>query len=65
MLLWPLAQAVAVVLMGPVILALGGTAAVTWASALASFKFTGPLGLVVFGGQALLRWSEFTGEVEQ
>jgi hypothetical protein len=62
LLLWPLAQAIVIVLMGPVILALAGTSDVTWASTLASFRFTGPLGAVVFGGQLLLRWSDISGE---
>jgi hypothetical protein len=57
LLLWPLAHAAAIVLMGPVILAMGG-GDVTWPAALATFRFTGPLGAVVFGGQVLLRWSE-------
>jgi hypothetical protein len=64
MVLGPLAQAAAVVLMGPVILALSGSVDVTWARALASLKFTAPLGLVIFGGQLLLRWSATTEEVE-
>jgi len=58
MLLWPLAQAATIVLMGPVILALAGNSDVSWSAAIASFRFTGPLGAVVFGGQVLLRWSE-------
>jgi hypothetical protein len=62
--LWPLTQAAAVVVMGPVILALSGSVEVTWARALDSFRFTGPLGAVIFGGQLLLRWSATTEEVE-
>jgi hypothetical protein len=63
-LLWPLAQAAVIVLMGPVILALSGLVELTWARALASVRFTGPLAIVVFGGQVLLRWSATTEEVE-
>lgn len=58
MLLWPLAQAATIVLMGPVILALAGNTDISLSAALATFRFTGPLGAVVFGGQVLLRWSE-------
>jgi hypothetical protein len=61
-LLWPLAQALVIVLMGPVILVLAGTGDMTLAAAVASFRFTGPLAAVVFGGQVLLRWSEPEGE---
>jgi hypothetical protein len=57
LLLWPLTQAGVVLLMGPVILALAGNGAVTWAAALASLRFTAPLAAVVVGGQLLLRWS--------
>jgi hypothetical protein len=59
--LWPLAQAIAIVLMGPVILVLGGAGELTWTAALASFKLTGPLALVILGGQLLLRWSAPAG----
>lgn len=60
-LLWPLAQATAIVLMGPVIMVLGGADELTWATALASFRLTGPLALVILGGQLLLRWSAPAG----
>jgi hypothetical protein len=53
----PLVQAGVVVLMGPVMLALSGAGDVTLSTALASLRFTGPLGAVVFGGQLLLRWA--------
>jgi hypothetical protein len=62
--LWPLAQAAVIALMGPVILALSGTVELTWARALASFRFTGPLAAVILAGQLLLRWSATTEEVE-
>jgi hypothetical protein len=58
LLLGPLAQAGAILLMGPVLLALGGAGEVTLPAALASFRLTGPLAAVVFGGQLLLRWSD-------
>jgi hypothetical protein len=62
--LWPLAQAAAIALMGPVILVLSGTVELTWARALASFRFTGPLAVVILAGQLLLRWSATTEGVE-
>lgn len=55
--LWPMAQALVILLMGPIILSLGGTEELTFAAAVASFRFTGPLALVVLCGQMLLRWS--------
>jgi hypothetical protein len=62
--LWLLAQAAVIALMGPVILVLSGTVELTWARALASFRFTGPLAVVILAGQLLLRWSATTEEVE-
>ncbi|HSJ23320.1 MAG TPA: hypothetical protein VK929_01465 [Longimicrobiales bacterium] len=56
-LLWPLAQASVILLMGPVILSLGGNEDLTFAAAVASLRFTGPLAVVVLCGQFLLRWT--------